>query len=76
MEMKLKKMPQSNNINSSKVNLSIRDANKLYMDQLKFANKLKNYRTNRKKTETIINIFLYSTLAFAFICIMCFLLTI
>ncbi len=76
VEMKLKKMPQSNNINSSKVNLNIRDANKRYMEQLKLGNKLKNCRSNRKRTEAIINIFLYSTLVFAFICIMCFIMTI
>ena len=76
VEMKLKKMPQSNIINSSKVNLNIKDANKLYMDQLKFAKKLKEAGLNRKKTEAIINIFLYFTLALAFICIMCLVLTI
>lgn len=75
IEMELKKMPQSNIINGNKVNLNIKDANKLYMDQVR-RGILKKSKLDINRTRCIINIFLYSTLAFASICIACFILTI
>ena len=70
VETQIKKMPYSNNVQSSKVNLSIKDANKLYMEQQRFAG-FKKAKSNKKRTRCVIDIFLYSTLILAFICIMC-----
>ena len=71
IETQIKKMPYSNNVQSSKVNLNIKDVNRLYIEQQRFA-ELKKVKSHAKRTRCIIDIFLYTTIVLTFICIMCF----
>ena len=70
IENKLKKMPQGNIIDSSKVKLNMKQENKLCIDKNRFKG-VKKGGLNRITTKVIIDIFLYSALALAFICITC-----